>query len=66
MIKNVKIMVSNIFMDKVDEKHSIDLKMVLDEMGRFGVNDVEDIIRIDYSNARRMLSVEYKSDEEVL
>ena len=66
MIKNVKIMVSNIFMDEVDEKHSIDLKMVLDEMGRFGVNDVEDIIRIDYSNARRMLSVEYKSDEEVL
>lgn len=66
MIKNVKIMVSNIFMDKVDEKHSIDLKMVLDEMGRFGVNDVEDIIRIEYSNARRMLSVEYKSDEEVL
>ena len=66
MIKNVKIMVSNIFMDKVDEKHSIDLKMVLDEMGRFGVNDIKDIIRIEYSNARRMLSVEYKYDEEVL
>ena len=66
MIKNVKIMVSNMFMDEVDEKHSIDLKMVLDEMERFGVNDIKDIIRIEYSNARRMLSVEYKSDEEVM
>lgn len=66
MIKNVKIMVSNIFMDKVDEKHSIDLKMVLDEMGRFGVNDVEDIIRIDYSRVIKMLNITYKSNEEVI
>ena len=66
MIKNVKIMVSNIFMDKVDEKHSIDLKMVLDEMWRFGVNDVEDIIRIDYSRVIKMLNITYKSNEEVI
>ena len=66
MIKNVKIMVSNMFMDEVDEKHSIDLKMVLDEMERFGINDVKDIMRIEYSNSREMLNIEYKSNEEVI
>lgn len=66
MIKKVKIMVSNMFMDEVDKKHSIDLKMVLDEMERFGVNDIKDIMRIEYSNSRGMLNVEYKSNEEVM
>lgn len=66
MIKNVKIMVSNLFMDKVNERHSVGLKDVLDEMERFGVNDIEDIMRIEYDNARGMLKVEYKSNEEVM